>query len=669
MAAVWNVNAQTWNIGNNQVSRRVVFDARGLHTDSLRFAATGTEYIRGRGAEFSFNAGAMHLSGKSEWTLESAKESEISGGRMLTVGLRDKQNEFAVVIHYATYADEPAIRQWVTVVNTSNHLQTLTHFAFAQLEASPCEPRDCALTASYGTIPRELFMTGRVSDTAIFLRNKETREGMAVINEAPGYLKRTEMGESWGMGFSVMYDTDLFPFERSLEPGETFESAKSSIVFFKDGAGFLDPHWAVPGYMSRVVMRRGREFRPTWLYNTWEPFERRINQELVTELSPIAGRMKFDIFTIDDGWQLRYGENEVNRKSFPGGLDSIAAKLRAEGLRLGLWVPLAAIAVDSADYTAHPEWVCRDAHNQPKITTTAAGPQGLMCLGSPYRDLALRRLSDLIARYQLAYVKVDLTTVFNAYGEEPGCHAEGHFHRSWAESLERIYEGLQYIGRKLHEQHPDVLVDYTFELWGEKHLIDAALLGVADLDWMSNVEDRSAESAGPPQARMLVYQRAASIPVETMLIGNLHADTSPSDERFAVAIGSGPVMLGDLRNLSTEKQRWWGQQVAWYRELRARASLQDSFFPLGAWQQPGAGAWDGFARLSRDGDGILAFFGNTAARAEVKLVAPLNASYTTRSILDGKDLGHVTAAELNAGWLTALDQARPVTIVELRRVR
>ncbi|HLH03245.1 MAG TPA: alpha-galactosidase [Bryobacteraceae bacterium] len=661
--------AQSWSIGNDQISRRVVFDARGLHTDSLQLRATGTEYVRGRAEEFSFQAGTRQFSGNSGWLVQSARRSENSGAQILAIELKDKQNAFGVTVHYAVYAGEPAIRQWLTITNTAGRLQTLTHLAFTRLNASPCEPHDCVLTGGYGTIPRELFMTGRVSDAAIFLRSVRTGEGMAVINEAPGYLKRTEMGEGWGTGLSVMYDTDLFPFARSLAPGETFESARSSIVFFKDGAGLLDPHWAIPGYMSRIVMRRGPDFKPAWLYNTWEPFERRINESLVNELTPIAARMKFDVFTIDDGWQPRYGENEINRTSFPSGVDAVAAKLKAQGVRLGLWVPLAAIGVDTADYKAHPEWACLDARQRPKITMTASGPSGLMCLASGYREFALKRISDLIAKYQLAYVKVDLTTVFNAYGEEPGCHAEGHFHRSWAESLDRIYEGLEYIGRKLHEEHPDVLVDYTFELWGEKHLIDAALLGVADLDWLSNVEDRDPKSAGPRQARMLLYQRAASIPVETMLIGNLHADTAPFEERLAVAFGSGPVLLGDLRKLSAEQQQWWGEQVAWYRTLRARASLLDSFFPLGAWQQPGSGAWDGFVRLSRESDGMVAIFRNTATEAEVKLVAPGSATYRARSVFENKDLGTVTSAQLSSGWQIPLDAHRSVTIIELHRVQ
>jgi len=88
---------------------------------------------------------------------------------------------------------------------------------------------------------------------------------------------------------------------------------------------------------------------------------------------------------------------------------------------------------------------------------------------------------------------------------------------------------------------------------------------------------------------MLLYQRALSIPSETMLIGNLRAATRPVEERFGVAIGSGPVLLGDLRDLTAADQQWWGGQVRWFRQLRERARLSDSFFPLGTWQQPGTG--------------------------------------------------------------------------------
>ena len=55
---------------------------------------------------------------------------------------------------------------------------------------------------------------------------------------------------------------------------------------------------------------------------------------------------------------------------------------------------------------------------------------------------------------------------------------------------------------------------------------------------------------GPCRPGTLLYQRAASMPVESMLIGNLHAESADQQESFATAIGSAPLLLGDLRKLS-----------------------------------------------------------------------------------------------------------------------
>ena len=204
----------------------------------------------------------------------------------------------------------------------------------------------------------------------------------------------------------------------------------------------------------------------------------------------------------------------------------MSSKPKACGSACGFRWPRSALR--PPDYREHPEWAALDQEGKPKITGTAAGEKGVMCMATAFRDVAAARIIDAIERFRLAYVKLDLTTIFNAYGEAPGCWAKGHDHGNWAESLNLIYEGISYVTAKVYEKHPDVLLDLTFELWGQKHIIDAGLLAAGDLDWMSNVDDRQPDSAGPIQARQLLYQRAASMPVESMLIGNLHAEL-PTD--------------------------------------------------------------------------------------------------------------------------------------------
>jgi alpha-galactosidase len=404
---------------------------------------------------------------------------------------------------------------------------------------------------------------------------------------------------------------------------------------------------------------------PPWIYNTWEPFERGINHDIALELIDAAGAMGMDIFTIDDGWQQDYGDNAVNLTAFPKGLQPIMDAVAAKGMRLGLWIPMAAIAKTTADY--RPELAALDQQGIQKTTGTMAGQMAVMCMASAYRDTAAARINDAIERFKLAYVKLDLTTIFNAYGEAPGCWAKGHDHGSWAESLGRIYEGISYVTKKIYEKHPDVLLDLTFELWGQKHIIDAGLLAAGDLDWMSNVDDREPDSAGPLQARQLLYLRAASMPVESMLIGNIHAELPTIQETFATAIGSVPLLLGDLRKLSAADRQWYHEKIGWFKKLRKSTKISESFFPLGSWRQTTPAAWDGFARMARTGNGVIALFRNKSSVGEAVVELPLlpAGKYEIKSAMSGKVLGVFDKADWARGVTVKFAGSERVEVLEV----
>ena len=676
-----STDRKSWTIGNGLVERVIRFDPNiGLHTTSWQSKVTGTDFMKvagqhqSWGREYAFASGGKEYVGAGtgdtgEFELESEGAAETSPpGKDLRILLRSHDKRFRVTVHYAVYEGHPVIRKWIEITNASNVPLALSHLVFEAANLAPSTPDDLQVSAFYGLEPREIFYTGRVDDPAIKVRCSRSGEGFIVMNEAPGYLKRTEI-VGWGEGVEVMYDTDLFPFERTLAPQETFSSAKSSVAFFREDAGQADPHWVMPSYTSEVLLKKGGAYQPPWIYDTWEPFERGINMNIVSELIPIAGRMGFDVFTIDDGWQAEYGENQINLQAFPHGLEEVVQLVERQHLRLGLWVPLAAISTRSAVYREHPEWVEREADGQPKFTAAMAGQSAVMCLATPYRKIAARRISDLIGRYHLKYVKIDLTTVFNAYGEAPGCHAPGHEHKTWAESLERIYEGIQDVTDTLHRDHPDVLLDLTFELWGQKHVIDYGLLAAGDFDWLSNVDDTPPQSAGPRQARTLLYLRSLAIPTEAMLIGNLHVHTPPIEERLATAMGSGPLFLGDLRKLTPVEQDAYGEKIRWFKGFRARVAINQGFFPLGSWLQPQAAAWDGFARLSQSGDGMIVLFRNDSGveRVTVKIPAFPHGSFHIRSAMTGQGLGEFTGEQFRRGSEVPLPPKHQVEILEIEK--
>jgi len=425
----------------------------------------------------------------------------------------------------------------------------------------------------------------------------------------------------------------------------------------------------MPGYTSQVLMKKGASYQPPWFYNTWEPFFQDYNEAIVRESIPVAAQLGLDVFTLDTGWSENYGENEVNPKKFPQGFDSTRAALESRGMRLGLWEPLVVMGPGSRVVHEHPEWIIRDLDGNEKTATFPGPNDRVMCLASPYRDWAAKRINELIARHNLRYVKIDLTTVFNAYGEGPGCYARGHYHRNWAESLIGIYEGIQYVTDQIYREHPEILLDLTFELWGQKHIIDYGLLAAGDLDWMSNVDDASATSAGPRQVRTLLYQRAMAIPVETMLIGNLRATTPELEEHFATVIGSAPLFLGDLRRLTPAQVAWLAEKIRWFKALRHAVAINEGFFPLGAWRQPDVVSWDGFARLSRQGEGIIVLFKNEsrAEAVEVKLPAFPDGAFHVHSVMTGQELEARRGSEFRGGVRIALPPEHKVEILEVRR--
>jgi len=689
-----SADGTSWLIGNTLVERGVRFDpGRGLCTTSWRHKVTGTDFMARAGAqkswgkEFSFRADQTSLAGfmtGSEWEIlqgekatagdafafQEARVSDIApNGRLLAIRLRSGSRPLEVTVFYAVYAGHPVVQKWLAIRNQGDAPVTLTHLAFEAVNLAPAAPSDVQVSAFYGVEPRELFYTGRVDDPAISVKCSESHEGFLVMNGAPGYLKRTEVGPNWGDGVQVMYDTDQFPFERRLEPGETFETARSSIAFFVEGQRFSDPRWVAPSYTSEVLMKKGSDYQPLWIYNTWEPFERGITKAITMDLIDAAGRMRMDVFTIDDGWQADYGDNSINTKLFGNGLDEIRAAVEKHGMRLGLWFPLAAVSPNTEVYKQHPEWLCRDRDGRPKFTGTMAGSQAVMCMASPYKQVAAKRLNELIARYNLKYVKLDLTTVFNAYGESPGCYAEGHDHRTWAESLDGIYEGIKYVTDAAYREHPDVVLDLTFELWGQKHVIDYGLLAAGDLDWLSNVNDALPDDAGPRAARTLLYLRSLAIPTETMLIGNLQADKAPIEERLATAMGAGPLFLGDLRKITLDEQDWYGERIGWFKALRRAVPLNEGFFPLGSWMRTGAATWDGYARLSRQGEGLIVLFKNDsgAKSAGVKLPVFPDGDFTVRSEMSGQALGKYSGSQFRAGIEFPFPEKYRVEILEIRK--
>jgi alpha-galactosidase len=161
------------------------------------------------------------------------------------------------------------------------------------------------------------------------------------------------------------------------------------------------------------------------------------------------------------------------------------------------------------------------------------------------------------------------------------------------------------------------------------------------------------------------------MPAEAMLIGNIHAELPTIEESFATAIGSAPLLLGDLRKLSAADRAWYRERIGWFKKFRREHKISESFFPLGSWPQTTPSQWDGFARFARSGDGVIALFKNKSGAAEAKVELTLlpAGNYKLRSVISGKELGVVSQAEFARGRAVRFPESRLVEVLVVTMVR
>lgn len=95
--------------------------------------------------------------------------------------------------------------------------------------------------------------------------------------------------------------------------------------------------------------------------------------------------------------------------------------------------------------------------------------------------------------------------------------------------------------------------------------------------------------------------------------------------------------------------------------------MTEGFFPLGEWEQPGATTWDGFARLSHQGEGMIALFRNRAPRktAEIKIPSFPDGQYHLRSLVT-RQLQTCTGQQFREGIEVGFPPDHTLEVLEIR---
>lgn len=137
-------------------------------------------------------------------------------------------------------------------------------------------------------------------------------------------------------------------------------------------------------------------------YTSWYNYYQNINEEII--LRDLQGLSKAgnnaNIFQIDDGYETKVGDWDIDTVKFPNGLAPIVDKIHEQGLMAGLWYAPFAAQFKANVIKNHPEWLIRNKHGRPVISGIAWG--GFYALDFEKEDVR-------------AYIRAFFDKVFNEW--------------------------------------------------------------------------------------------------------------------------------------------------------------------------------------------------------------------------------------------------------------
>jgi alpha-galactosidase len=516
---------------------------------------------------------------------------------------------------------------------------------------------------------------GGTYDPAIYVRGEN---GNFILgNEAPGMMKFTSVYKGLNeIRIGMNPASHAYPFRRYLQQDETFTSPEVFIILTLE----TDPEAAFEKDLGKYIREYmgiklfNREVPPVFLYNTWNPFRININKDLIMELADALEETGVEYLIIDDGWQDHNGDWNVNRTKFPGGLKPVTDYIRGKGMKPGLWISLTIAEQKSKAFEKFRDYAVKDASGNPANLHGWSNNLEIltMKIASPWYDHIKNKMRGLVKDYGIQYFKIDLGMVKSAYimeKERSGSYDENEYFKGREEYLYMAFEKTNQLFDELAAEFPDLIIDCTFELWGDWHIIDYSLLKHADVDWISNFE--APPPVGSRTVRHLAWHHGMVVPTAGMVIGNQKMEVP--DHEFSVFsnMASTPIMLGDPRELSPDEKKWFNNIIFWLTEMHRKYQVFKYYQTGGISGPPLPHDWDGFARFNPEADGgILCIFRNEQMDHTRTFRLPWcreNNSYLIVDAESGTEVGEFSGLQLREeGLKVRIDGINQAKAFEIR---
>ena len=498
---------------------------------------------------------------------------------VLTVTLKDKENSLKLELIYSVYSDTDVITRTTRLINDGEGDIRIRKIMSCQIDF---DPANYVFTTFTGAWAREMKRTDMSVASAKLVNSSFTGNSSNRANPFVMLSKRganEEYGEVYGFNLiysgnhyesvekspfgKVRFLTGINPtsFEWKLSKGESFLTPEAVMTYSSKGYNGMSGQ--MHDFVSKHILRGPWKdrLRPV-LLNSWEASYFKISESKLMRLARKAKEAGIELFVMDDGWfgernddTTSLGDWFPDKKKLPHGVKGICDKVRALGLKFGIWVEPEMISRESGLYLAHPEW----AMEIPGKDHSEGRNQMVLDLANvEVQDHLIKVMSHVFESADISYVKWDMNRNFSdIFSKSLPSDRQG-------EVAHRYILGLYRVMRELTKKFPEILFEgcasggnrfdlgilcYFPQIWASD-----------DTDAVARAEIQNGYSYGYPMSTVTVH--VSDCPNHQTL------RRTPIETRFNVASFGVLGYECNLNDMSPEDFEALKAQIAMYKKWR-----------------------------------------------------------------------------------------------------
>lgn len=493
----------------------------------------------------------------------------------LELQLIDPVTSCKIKLYYTVFPKEDVISRYMTIENCSGGNAVIEKCMSLSLDIPRCDFDMISLYGGYAqerNYQRNPLMHG--------IQSVCSRRGASSAHFNPFIAicdrdASENKGEVFGFNFvfSGNFLDEVEVDQQSTTRVQIGLGYENFTWLLHDGESFTTPE-AVMTYSDCGINQMSRNFhsfirnhilppepfdkRPVVL-NTWEACFFDIDEEEMMRFAKSAAECGTDMLVMDDGWfgarnddSAGLGDWYVNTKKFKNGLASFVNKIKAHGIKFGIWVEPEMVNPDSDLFRAHPEW-CLQVTGRKNLLSRH---QLVLDMGNPAVIEYLKNIfSKTFEGVELDYFKWDMNRHMSEVGSTYlPTERQG-------ETAYRYMLGVYELLRFFREQFPNAMIESCSGGGGR---YDLGMMKYGTMIWTSDNTY--------PKARIKIqYSSLLAYPASTMSCHvsnpeNVCANPSELKFRYEVALGGALGYEMHLPNASKEIRDTVKQQIINYRE-------------------------------------------------------------------------------------------------------